>query len=436
MKQIILLLKKDIIRFWEDKPAVLLTFILPAVLIIIFGNIFSGDGGPRGKIDVILVNRSNSEVAKLIESKLDSTESLNIIKTITKPGSKAAENLTMDEAKSLVKEGQISTAIILPVDFFTDTSSSVKIKIFYDPKNDIESALVQGTIQQTIMSEAPKLIPVLMQRKAESALGLKKGISFNEKMADVVSEYWGIPKDSILNYSNPSSITESFGDNSSDIFKNMISIDSEQLVGKNVKNPGVTRIAGGWAMMFLLFTIVGAASSLFEEKQEGSLRRLLCMPVKRSQILWSKYIYSILLGIVQLFIMFLISWLLFDVDIFSNFINLFIMITASAMAAVSFGMLITSFATSLSQANGVATLIILVMSAIGGSWFPISLLPDWMQTFSKMTIVYWSVEGFLQVLWRQADFSAIVINVIILVSIAFVVNFYSIVRIRKGKIFN
>ena len=48
-----------------------------------------------------------------------------------------------------------------------------------------------------------------------------------------------------------------------------------------------------------------------------------------------------------------------------------IVILASASAAVAFGMIITAYSKSLAQANGIATLFILIMSALGGSWFPV-----------------------------------------------------------------
>jgi len=187
-------------------------------------------------------------------------------------------------------------------------------------------------------------------------------------------------------------------------------------------------------MMFLLFSLTGAATSMFEEKQEGTLKRILCMPISRSQILWSKYLYSIMLGLVQLMVLFFFSWILFDVSVFSNFGNLMIVMVASAAAAVSFGMAITSVAKTLSQASGFSTLFILVMSALGGSWFPVSLLPDWMQHLSKATITYWSVEAFLQVLWRQADFMAILPNVLVLLLIALLINSYALIRFQKGWI--
>jgi ABC-2 type transport system permease protein len=141
-----------------------------------------------------------------------------------------------------------------------------------------------------------------------------------------------------------------------------------------------------------------------------------------------------LLGMVQLLTMFVFAWAFFGVEIFSNFGNLLILIIASAAAAVSFGMLITSISKTYSQANGISTLLILVMSALGGSWFPTSFLPGWMQVISKGTLTYWSMEGFLQVLWRHSSFSGIAINVLILLSIAVLINFYALIRFRRGII--
>lgn len=436
MRNIILLLKKDILRFWVDKPNVLLTFLLPAVLIIIFGNIFSSDS-PRGKIDIALVLNSDSKVAKVIEQKFDSSQTVYPVKYYKPEGSKTKIKLTEEIAKAWVKEGKLALAVIIPEDFISDTSSSVNLKIYYDPKNEIESNILQGEIQKIIMTELPQIIPALLKKNIDKEIGESKGDEFNDKFAGLVSQYWGVPKDSIKKQMD---INQAFSNLNSgkddDLIGSLINIEQVQLVGNKVNNPGVTRTTGGWAMMFLLFSIVGAANSLFEEKQEGTLKRLLSMPVRKSEILWSKYIFAISLGIVQLLVFFLVAWLLFDVDIFSNFFNLFLMILFSAMAAVSFGMIITSFATSISQANGISTLIILIMSAIGGSWFPTFLLPDWLQTISKLTIVYWSVDGFLQVLWRETGFSGIVVHSAILLSTAFVLNFYAIVRLRKGSMFN
>lgn len=442
MKNIILLLKKDLLRFLIDKPAIMLTFLVPAVLIIIFGSIFGGGQGSRGRIPIIVVNESKVEIANLLEAEIDSSGSLRSVKEYS---DEEGNNIliTHEKAKELVKTGKYPAALVLPTEFYSDTSSSLNFKFYYDPRNEIESQLIQGTIQQTIFTKMPKLFPVLMQKQAESFLGDVKADSFKTEIAGMMGSYFGQDEDEVLESMTNFDITEllnredsdSSGSSDFDVIGSLIKFESEQLVGTEVKNPGVTRMVGGWAIMFLLFTLTGAASSIFEEQQEGTLKRIFCMPIAKSHFLWAKYIYSILLGIVQLSVLFLFAFFLYDVDIFSNIFNLSIVIIVSAAAAVAFAMIITAASKSLAQANGIATLFILIMSALGGSWFPVSLFPDWMQIISKFTLTYWSVEAFLQVLWRNASIQDIIFPyVIILVAIAIVANYIAIYLFKKRQV--
>lgn len=435
MKNIFTLVKKDFTRFRADKPAVILTFVVPIILIIIFGNIFGG-GENRGKINLVLVNHSDSPVAKKIEAKLDSSDTISPLKFYYDDKSKSQVHFNEETAKNVVEEGKVRAALIIPENFINDSTGTLNLRFYYDPSNQIEISLIQGSVQSLIMTEIPDIFPYLLRKKTAGELGEENARGFENGLKSVVGEYFNIDPDSVNLFSNDeASIASSSEDTTGNIFDGMINFESVQLVGKSISNPGVTRIVGGWAIMFLLFSLTGTATSLFEEKADGTLKRILCMPVKRSQILWSKYIYSMLLGIVQLSVMFLFAWAAFDVDIFSNFLNLIIVIICSAAAAVSFGMIITSFAKSINQANGISTLLILVISALGGSWFPVSLLPDWMQILAKGTLTYWSVEAFMQVLWRGADFTAIAPHILVLLSTAFIANFYSLIRFRKGKIF-
>ena len=155
--------------------------------------------------------------------------------------------------------------------------------------------------------------------------------------------------------------------------------------------------------MFLLFSLTGASTSLFDEKKAGLYQRLLAAPVRRTHILWSKYIFGILLGVVQLLTLFVAGHVLFGVDITSNVFNLLLICLAAASACVAFGMLLAALAPSAAAANGMGTLLILTMSAVGGAWWPTSFMPPFMQQLSKFTIVYWSIEGFLRVLWANCN---------------------------------
>ena len=75
-----------------------------------------------------------------------------------------------------------------------------------------------------------------------------------------------------------------------------------------------------------------------------------------------------------------------------------------------------------------------MMSAIGGAWFPTFILPYFIQVISKFTIVYWAMEGFLQVLWNGDGFLQILPTVGILLGIGIVINAVSFWRFRRGNV--
>lgn len=438
MKIILQLVKKDYKLFLKDKVALSLTFIIPMVLIALFGAVFGG-AGDFEKLALGFVNNSSSKVAKTIESTLDTTKTFKLIKSYK---NEKGEVILYDSntIKTAVKSGKFSAAIVLPEDAFTDTSGSLKMKFYYDPKNDMESQVIQGVLQQTIMQSIPEVFTQSMQKKSESILGKDTGKMFNREISKTVSKYFKVDTSEVFGNMNKSTTKNSADTSKStkggfNMFDNMLNIEKYQLVGKQVTNPMATRSVGGWAMMFLLFSLAGASRSLFEEKQSGVMIRLLSSPVTRTQILWSKYIYNMTIGIIQLVVLFLGGMLLFKIDVLSNFGNLFLLIIASSIACTAFGMFLASFTKTSAQANGLGTLLILTMSAVGGSWFPVSMMPETIQFFSKFTITYWSIEGFLAVLWRGSGFMEILPYLGMLLGIGIVVNIISYFNFKRGNIF-
>ncbi|MCX6161141.1 MAG: ABC transporter permease [Ignavibacteriae bacterium] len=431
MRTVLKLFIKDYTLFFRDKVALSLTFLIPVVLIFIFGKVFGGLESGIEHLQVGFINNSTAPVAQKLEKVLDSTKNFLLVKKYKDDKGNVIQYDT-NVMKNHIRAGKFSSALIIPEDAFTDTSKSLKLKFFYDPKNEFEMQLVDGMLQKIIMQQIPELFQKSMMRQAETDLGKEKGSSFNSEIARTVNKYYKVDTSFILN-NNPD--TQNDTGRAGNIFGNIVDIEKQQLVGKEVANPMATRSVGGWAMMFLLFTITGSATSLLDEKKSGVMIRILSAPVTRSHILWSKYLFNMSLGIIQLSVMFLFGFILFKIDIFSNIFNLILIVLAASSACTAFGMLLASLVKTTKQADGWGTLLILMMSAVGGAWFPVSFMPQTIQFFSKLTIVYWSVEGFLAVLWRGAGFTDIWQYLVILVGISVAINIWSVYNFKRGNVF-
>lgn len=114
---------------------------------------------------------------------------------------------------------------------------------------------------------------------------------------------------------------------------------------------------------------------------------------------------------------------------------LLLLICAFAAACTSFGMLLAAVAPNAEAVNGLATFLIMLMCAIGGAWFPVGLMPEFVQQFSKLTLVYWSMEGFSAVLWSGHSLVQILPILGILGGITAAVMGLAIWRFNRGKIF-
>jgi ABC-2 type transport system permease protein len=444
LKQVLRLFNNSYRIFFNDRVSVLLTFIVPLFLMYLFGAIFGGASSGPSRTPIAVLNQSSSAVAKQVVATLDTMTAFRVIKTYKDDQGK---DIVFDTVsiKRFVQTGKATAAVVLPADAFTDTSLGLTMKFYYDPKNEIETQVVQGLIKQVAYGQMPSIIQQSALRQSEKQLGTKSGQAFNRGMASLVSKYFKVDTSYLMNPSkalargmggtSTDSVQASSNKSGSNFFENMVKIESQQVVGEHLKNPWATRSVGGWAMTFLLFTITATSASLFEEKESGVLLRLLVSPVSRLHILWSKYLFNVSLGIIQLFFMFLAGWLLFQVDLFSNFFNLLLVILAASMACTAFGMLLAAFSRTRRQAQGLGTMLILSMSAVGGAWFPTSFMPPTIQFISKLTLVYWSMDGFLEVLWRGSGIGAIVPNLAILLGMGLVFIAISVWGFKRGKVF-
>ena len=196
---------------------------------------------------------------------------------------------------------------------------------------------------------------------------------------------------------------------------------------------GLVHVVAGTSVMMLLFSVAGIGGSLLDEKQEGMLKKLLCAPIQPSNILYAKLVYANIISIFQLIIMFLFAWLAFGLDIVHYLPSLFLMILATAYACSGFGILLAPFAKSRQQVQGYSTLVVLVMSAMGGSMIPLFIMPDFMQKIAVVSVNYWGIQGFFDIFLRQlpiTDFTFLS-RVLVLLGIGSLLNFTALLMFRR-----
>ena len=440
MRIILTLVRKDFINFFRNKAAVSLTFAVPFVLIWLFGMVFGvnrTDSGPTG-IPLAVVNASANPAAQRLVEALRKEKTFKLI--TTRPGDDGAERpLREDDLTPLMRANAFRFALVIPADLFREEELGLHLKVYTNPRNEIETQLVNGILQKVIFSNVPQLLGQAVLAYGSDYVGAERLDSFNQAVADNVARTFGGDAAEIRRRMEQGNLGGGLlaggGEAGVDSINQLIRVESIQVAGQNVKSPAATRIVGGWAMQFLLFALSGAATALFYERDQGIFHRILAGPVGRAQILWSKFIYGVCIGLLQLIVLFVAGRILYGIDIEHHFGLLLVMCLFAAAACTAFGMLLASITSTQEAASGLATFVILLMCAVGGAWFPVTLMPEFIQHFSKLTLVYWAMEGFSQVLWAGASFVELLPILGILGGMTAAVMAFAVWRFNRGQIF-
>lgn len=163
---------------------------------------------------------------------------------------------------------------------------------------------------------------------------------------------------------------------------------------------GASHAIASMAVMMLMFNLVAAAGGLQDERAEGTFDRLRLMPSAGTAVLAAKLAMTFSLAIVQLCVLFVFGAFVFDVPVFENLGGLVPLSLAWTLAASALGLLFATACRTRKQLEGLSTVVILAMSAIGGAWFPREITPELFQTVGLATPVAWAMDGYHGILWN------------------------------------
>jgi len=403
---ILTIFKKDLKLFFADKKGALLTFALPILLISLFAFAFGGVGGTRTAkpMQLLIVDNDFTKGSKEV---LLNLEALKGVKTITEEKTTAID---------LVKKGKYVAVLIVEKGFQDSVAlgKNLPLELKYDAAREIEMGMLQSVLMQNLMTSVGKK---MMNAKMEASFDTNfPGVPENIKEKAL----------SLMN-SDQGGVNSMTGENNMGLqMTSVIKEDSKK------GNLGLIQAVAGTAIMMLLFSIAGIGGGLLDEKEAGTLKRLLYSPVKPTDVLFGKMLAALVLSILQLVIMFVFSWIVFGLPIFKDLTSLILMIITTAFAVSSFGIFLVSIAKSRQQLQGYSTIIIMLMSAIGGSMIPLFVMPEIMQKIAVISVNYWGIQGFYDIFWRSLSLAEILPKMGVLVAIGLVMTLISIRLFKKN----
>jgi ABC-2 type transport system permease protein len=387
----------------RDRVAQALTFLLPIIFFSIFATVFGSQGqNSTARIRIAVVDEDGSELSRRIVQGLGQEKSLRVRTTVDAEGKGAPLDRTTGE--QLVRNGDVPVAVILPKGLgdtaaaFGPSNGAVRVKLLADVSDPVAPQMVNGLLQKVSMTAAPDLM-------------MQGGMKQFERYAGTLTPQQRAAVDSWLPQMKPAGST---GGTASGDQAFGIGVDTVDVMRQGRSESLISFYAAGVGVMFLLFSVSGASGSLLDEMDTGTLDRVLSTRLGMSGLLTAKWIFITLLGVLQLTVMFVWGRIAFGLELERHLPGFFVMTAFTAAAAAGFGLMLATLARTRAQLSGMGTIIILTMSALGGSMFPRFLMSDTMQKVGLLTFNAWALDGYLKVFWRDAPIAALWPQVLVL----------------------
>jgi ABC-2 type transport system permease protein len=377
-----------LLQMWHGRTEILLTFVVPIAFFTIFAFIFDEQIGlgKSPRVNLAVVDEDETDLSREFVSALAEWETLRIYA----PAEHAEGHFVFsstEPARELVLAGTLPLAVVIPDGWTTSLTNpgeeAVSLRLLADSSDPVATQVVTALLRQT------------------------SGQIMGERARQQIRSFLSLSPDQ-------------FAESPVSRLAAPVAVDVVDLLAAGKANPVVSMYAAGIAVMFLLFGAVGNSGTLLEEEENQTLERLMCSELTMIQLLAGKWLLMTIVGIVQVTIMFAWAQLAFGVDFLGHLSGFAVMTVVTAGAASSFALILAAVCRNRAQLNAVAVILILCMSALGGSMVPRYVMSESMQQIGKITFNAWALDGYIKVFWRDLPLGELAPELTVLVATAIV----------------
>ena len=396
----------------RDRVAQAMTFVLPIAFFSIFALVFGQQSRRQTRpIRVAVVDDDRSDASRRLMDALRKEPGLQLVESAAPAAAaSSAAHVPLDRARAeaLVRQGDVPIAVVVPAGFAaafgTFGEPAARVALLADVSDPIAPPMVEGLLQKAGMNAAPDLLA-----RGGLAQFERYGGAFTPQQRQAVDALMARLNPSAPPAGNVKDGNVKDGDakdgnakGAAPVMGGLIAVEKVDVLGEGKSDSLVSFYAAGVAVMFLLFSCTAAAGSLLEEVESGTLERLLTSNLGMGRLLLGKWVFLVGLGVAQITVMFVWGAVVFHVDLLSHLAGFAAMTLVTAAAAGGFGLVLATLCRTRAQLSGTATIVILMMSAVGGSMFPRFLMSETMQKIGLFTFNGWALDGFIKVFWRNA----------------------------------
>ena len=405
---------KELLELRRDRAGLMVLLVMPMALVLIVSlvqdNVMQATG--EAPIRVLFVDADRSFLSEGISRQLKKGGGLDLVSQVD------GHQVTAEAAKKAVVRGDFQFALIIPsgtgAAFREMISERAATAIVVKGKAPSESASPKRAPQSEVTIFFDPAVQGAFRTAVVNALHrVILGIEFQEQAAILAENF---PKEmqkamsgSMMNpfMAAPVLPQVSFKMDTAPVLKlaEEVAFDSRLLKRPTAAQQNVP----AWALFGMFFIVVPLSGSLIKERQSGTLRRLLTMPVSPLSLLIGKICAYVLVCLVQFSLMLAAGCYLLPLLGTSGLVLDHQLLTiapialTAALAATGYGIMVGTLAKSYEQASMFGAVSVVIAAAVGGIMIPVYVMPRYMQEISGISPLAWGLNAFQDVFVRGGN---------------------------------
>ncbi len=400
---------KELKLFATDRQALFFAILFPFLFIILFSAMNAGfSEDPRLELNLVTQEVEDGLSYQII-GVMETKDGFQL-----KPGEpKIVWLKDYDAAYQAVENKELDGFIAFPADFTERliTGGATQLEVVANPE-DINTRAALNGLAQSIASQVSSQYVVI---NATVELLIDQGLiapgdtdEIEQVIQQIFLEQGGIATG-----------------------RSFIELEVEKVGEIEADNPANWTLSG-YLVMFVFFTAAMSAERIVRERQNNTLERLLASSVRRESILGGIFAGIAAKGLIQIVIFWVVGILAFNIDLGLSAAAVIILSILMVIMSSAFAIMLATIVKTQRSAGSIAVLTSLVLAPLGGCWWPLFILPKWMQALAKISPHGWANTGFNKLMIFGADFGAVVPEMLALIGFAVVFGIVAVWRFRTS----
>lgn len=399
---------KELLLLFRDRAGLLVLFLMPAALVVVMAlvqeNVLKTTG--EAGIRVLFIDMDGEAVGRAIHAQLDRSDAVQLVS--------ASGAMDDESAQNALADGEYQFSIVVPqgltaslkervagqvADAFAqdsggraenDAASPPRLTVYFDP-------LVQGAFRAAVVNALREIVLAMememkarafseaVSRQADRLLGQMPGPEPPAGAFPRIDPSWGRQR--------------------------LLEVQARQASrgGFDRLPSSVQQNVPAWALFGIFFIVVPMGGSLIRERQEGTLKRLMSLPISHAVLLLGKVLAYVLVCLCQFGIIVLMGIYVLPLlgtpvlEMGSAYGAILLVVASAALAATGYGILLGALARTYEQASMFGAVSVVIAAALGGIMIPVYAMPEGMQEISRFSPLAWGLNALTDLFVREGS---------------------------------